>query len=628
MEDLHLRIFSPTKSLLFVFLLLTLSAAFTPPNLITVQNVSAVGTWHGKDFYHIPMSWCAVHGSPAVDSPNVPNRPNPNDVDTDSILWRRHERPTDSIWIPQAGITMRSAIDDAWTSLDFPKITDPDPPDAKHPIDRAKVGDVEDPNIDQTQMTNMINACRKVYSSPLYGRSGVGITIVNVNLMHDDKGKYNFAAGFGRFAKSGVVYKGDIAVIDNHYLFPGIAPPPDAAPLPGPSIKTEWNKFSLTDPLDQLVGHELGHTLGLNHRTEMTDIQKLMYPTAQDANLPKDTKVDNIRLDSTAANPEVTTARTMATQVPYRERDPVGKVLSGDVVETINVDDINDKTGIIPSYIDLSAVRVVFNTKENKIHFGQELMGIIPNQTKNLQYWTLVDVDNRTITGGDEKVLRALGAPLTNFTGTDLAIKTQVEGNKIVGSVWKYENGNMTQLSPNAFRVELVRMDGIVDYAVPGNANALYSKEFPMNHIVSVMIDNKYSQVELGKPFNVQTVSIDKSIPTEPNSNNSDIFQSKFIVDRISFPHCFPQSNATAGTNVTINLEGLRPNSGIHGLIGPTAVFHGKTNESGGGTIKFPIPDNATEGLHLITIGIDHTALTADCEVNVLKPVSQKTNVM
>ena len=41
--------------------------------------------------------------------------------------------------------------------------------------------------------------------------------------------------------------------------------------------------------------------------------------------------------------------------------------------------------------------------------------------------------------------------------------------------------------------------------------------------------------------------------------------------------------------------------------------------ETGNVTIDFPIPANTTEGLHLVTIGIDGTALTADCEV-LVKP--------
>lgn len=160
-------------------------------------------------------------------------------------------------------------------------------------------------------------------------------------------------------------------------------------------------------------------------------------------------------------------------------------------------------------------------------------------------------------------------------------------------------------------------MNGIVDYARPYRSNLAQAVEFPMNHIVSAGIDNRFSQIKLDKPFNVQVISIDKNLGTKPSNKNSDIFQSEFTINRITFPHCFPQSKATSGQNVTIDIDGLKPNSGIHGLIGPTAVFHGNTDKNGNATIQFPVPSNTTASLHLVTIGIDKTALTADCELDV-----------
>jgi hypothetical protein len=140
-----------------------------------------------------------------------------------------------------------------------------------------------------------------------------------------------------------------------------------------------------------------------------------------------------------------------------------------------------------------------------------------------------------------------------------------------------------------------------------------------MNHIMSVMVDI-YSQIGLSKPFDVQSVTIDKNLGSEPTSKNSDIFQSEFMLERISFPHCFLQTDGTAGQNVTIDLDRLLLNSGIPGLVSPTTVFHGQTDKNGNATIQFPIPVNASAGLHLIMIGIDKTVLTADCEVNVTRP--------
>jgi hypothetical protein len=65
-------------------------------------------------------------------------------------------------------------------------------------------------------------------------------------------------------------------------------------------------------------------------------------------------------------------------------------------------------------------------------------------------------------------------------------------------------------------------------------------------------------------------------------------------------------------------LEGLLPSRPIHGLLGPRLVVTGNTDAMGGGTIELPIPADTTPGLHLVTVGIDDSAFTADCAVNVV----------
>src|SRR6266566_55176 len=66
----------------------------------------ATGTWNGQNTLHVPVSWCIVQGSPAQASPNVAG-----DTTTDDLIWRRHARPTDNIYVNVSGITFRSAID-------------------------------------------------------------------------------------------------------------------------------------------------------------------------------------------------------------------------------------------------------------------------------------------------------------------------------------------------------------------------------------------------------------------------------------------------------------------------------------------------------------------------------------
>ena len=108
-----------------------------PPYLLTsvlfLALLSVVPTaLEAGDLIQIPLRWCAVDGSPAVTDPSsAPPNPysgNP-EPDTDNVLWRRHERASDNIWIPGADITFRSGLTAAIRdSANFPIIPDPCPP--------------------------------------------------------------------------------------------------------------------------------------------------------------------------------------------------------------------------------------------------------------------------------------------------------------------------------------------------------------------------------------------------------------------------------------------------------------------------------------------------------------------
>lgn len=49
----------------------------------------------GDGLLQIPVRWYAIKGSPTADNPASLGEP-----DTDNVLWRRHERASDQIWIP------------------------------------------------------------------------------------------------------------------------------------------------------------------------------------------------------------------------------------------------------------------------------------------------------------------------------------------------------------------------------------------------------------------------------------------------------------------------------------------------------------------------------------------------
>jgi hypothetical protein len=85
-----------------------------------------------------------------------------------------------------------------------------------------------------------------------------------------------------------------------------------------------------------------------------------------------------------------------------------------------------------------------------------------------------------------------------------------------------------------------------------------------------------------------------------------------------SFPQCYTEAGAALGQNTTVTTSGLLPNDEIYLGIGPRAVAEGTTDKFGNSTIQFTIPKDTSLGMHLITVGVGKTAITADCEINIL----------
>jgi hypothetical protein len=557
--------------------------------LVLVQVGGGTGTWNGQNTLHVPMSWCVVQGSPAQANPNVAG-----DTVTDDLIWRRHERPTDFIYVNQAGITFRSAINNAWTTLDFPQIPDPD-------TTLATPGDMRGENVNTfgVEFNTLINSCDTAYTN--LGRAGIGITAVNAGAFHDGTGAYVGVIGWGGCAQSAgtntcaTPYDGRIAVVDNHYLFPTV---PDRR-LPGTN-----SQFVLTDPFDQLVGHENGHALGLPHRTSNTALMN-PGPVDNDAN----GQSDNIGLDNT----EVTTVRASAMNVPGLEQDPPGKIIKGQVVATRIADRVREVAGL-PAHRDIASVRISFDTAEQKVYFAQQLFGLIPKEGAE-EYWFLIDNDGPAA-GATVAQLSKLRMPATRFAGADIVIKVNVAKQRAAGSAWILRDGRLVSIGDKV-TFDLQQMVMYPHYAVLEDKD---HRGLPVHHIIVAVLNNDIVGLKLGSPIRVQALAGPPRGRGGDRLDDSKREQGKeFVLEHPSFPHCYPQTDAEPGTPVKVALEGLRPSTGVHGLLGPRLVFHGQTDANGGGTVEFPIPKDVTPGLHLITVGNDKTALTADCVVNVAR---------
>jgi hypothetical protein len=593
--------------IILMLILILPIASFSPP---LVQNVRAPGAWNGQDLYHVPMSWCAVFGSQATNPAiGIPNNVfgGGSDFSLNDKLWRRHERVTEFIYQTPAGISFRSGINNVgMLGLSFPPIADPNSYGML-----GQPGDIrgEDLVVNSGNDFNEFNAaimdCRAWWERAA-SMTGVvnGITAINIRLFVDGSGNVIILLGSSGCAKNAMgicafPYSGNSVVIDNFYTYPG---------LPGGQ---GWNH----DPLDQNLGHELGHALSLNHRPVTDPRNALMYNPQQDND--GDGLVDNIRLSN---NEIFNKVRPSALQVSGREIDPIQQIVQGDTVSSLRSDKVQEEKSLSP-FVDISAVRVTLDKKLNKIAFGQELFGVIPNSTKiPINYWTLADLDNNTQTGASKEALDKLGVPNSNFKGSDLIIKAQALGGYTVnGSGWKVSEKNIIQAIPsNEVAFEIQNMMMAPHY--PLGSNITVANEVPIYSIVNAILDNAKLGLKLEAPIRIQSMTQDAfNNVTDKLDDTQDERGNTFTLVQSHFAHCFPEGNAVPGKEFKVSVQGLLPNSTIHGLLGGTegVVFRDQLDNTGNKTITFVVPGNATEGFHLMTIGVDDTALTADCAVTV-----------
>ena len=599
--------------------------------LVIEKPVGATNPLGGPDILTVPMSWAAVQGSPAASSPNVPH-PLPGgtsfDTSTDAILWRRHERPTDNIFLfsgakgnagapnpyqdQEAVLNLRSGVANAWGALNFPIIPDTD---TSLGVQGDILADAATVAAGGVEFNTAIANARSAWAAlnPPFSQD-LGITAINANRFHDPAGNYVGIIGWGGCMQAGGTcispLDAVIMVVDNNSDYPG------AGGL----------KLYEVDPWDQLVAHEVGHALGLPHRTASS---ALMNPFQVDQG-PAAGQMDNIGL--TAA--EVSILRTNALKANGVEIDPPGVYDPGPIRAGRAFDQLDEFNNELP-HLNLTSQVVGMDLSTDKLTLSQNLFGLIPDTDLGDQgsYWMFLNTDAQPETGLTQDHLFEIDGPATQVIGADLVVRVDAKVAVTIPEPGVLDRGLITETS--AWEIvddELIRVeDDIITSSIatltmhPYYA-AGFQPEFDQDYDVHHTIHTEVDFTRLTKPLDFQeglqfATQVVTTFPGEieiADQLADDEIGMLVALEHPSFPHGFVVNEdaelletVLPGETVFVDVEDFLPNSELHLLLGDLEIL-GSTDDQGNGRIQVDLPENLRVGKHLVTVGVLDTALTAD----------------
>lgn len=586
--------------------------------IFIMPNAAIAQTCQG--FLAVPIAWCVVDGSPAENTPHIGN-----DRDTNNIIWRRHERPSDTIYIPRANVTLRSGITQPSGMGGFPIIPDPD-------TRFATVGDMRGENVNTfgNEFNTMVNSCRQAYAAR--GLGSVGITAVNAGLFHDGGNPPAYVGTIGWAGcwqnANGICatpYNGRAVVVDNRYLHT----------LSPNRFWPNGGIFRTVDPHDILTGHEIGHALALPH---VGHARSMMFGSISDTSQPPDNVADNIEL----SNAEVSRLRASSCNVVGTTSSVSGTtspvLLSQDTV----VEDQPRFSSVLASQNLSAVIGFAYNDGSQvisglRIELEGAAKGLSATISGFVQVIVLIDNDRSPATGGSDINLVDFDFPAFAMQGIDYAVRVDLDS---TGSI---DNETFLVFDEGNDRFE--DRSGLIDFDI--ELLSLVMEPIVAPHILPDGTQITPEPTGVGDDGNpedfigasaIQFTAIDGSIldlspryavtalSVSPERGTLDVLGNwtqpsgtPLQPNTPVFPECSAPigANPTIGEAVDIVFSGLEPNQPVHGLLGPNLNATGVADVLGDGTLTYVVPEDITNGRHLVTIGTDGTALTADCFLDV-----------
>lgn len=568
----------------------------------------------GQD-YSLPIRWCVIgddangngvadageEGAPAFTDPSLVGEP-----DTDNVLWRRHERISDRTLIPQADVTLRSALWNivADATLNFPIIEDPDTSDPDH-----EYGDLLSSPRDERDLAR--DACIAAWQDD-HGVDDIGIIAIVARRLVDADGNA-VSNGVGRLGGR------LLWVQDNAFVLPDPAPDGD-----------------LRDPFDGTLGHEFGHAhpAALDHTSSNVNIMR-----TSPADVASDGVRDNFDLSSSIVDTDGDTVDQIDLINANSPSVPGCKIFGTNTDCSTRSDAQIDPLGDVEiRFLDLRLVALA-DLDDTSTRILLEVAGPFDEAVLTfdlIEFLTFIDLDGDPSTGGAPE---ALGFE-TSFVGAEAVVR--VELNPVIvdsepsfavpergtaarlpvlsteTTFWRFdpERENFVEVPSTNIRASLLAIIDIIDPIAPGGS----AIEELVGHSIEVILPNALLGPMVEQP-RLQAVSrgvrgtrVIMDRLDESTSENGVFYRLVFP----TFPLCDASPDPVeAGMTLRVTASGLLADREAKVILGDDRIGEALTSAGGELVGDFSVPSDTREGKRLLTVGITGTALTADCPITV-----------
>ena len=216
------------------------------------------------------------------------------------------------------------------------------------------------------------------------------------------------------------------------------------------------------------------------------------------------------------------------------------------------------------------------------------------------------DLDAKSGTGGSPAKIGFQ----TAFEGAELVARVIVEpARRAVPTVWRFDGVNFVDVT-----------DRVIAAAITSPAGG--EVPIPMYDVISIELPLDIAG-QVGPQVRIQAIAQQLTTGKELDVLPGGEWPTSSAVRLGMVPPRFPVCGVTPeqtkpGETVTVEVaEFGRAKEPIHVVLGDQLIAQGVLDENGRAKIDFTIPGEARAGLRLVTVGIDGTALTADCAVEV-----------